>query len=108
MGAPIIFVRKKDGSFHICIYYKYLNIATMKNRFPICRIYDLFDQIKGAIVFSRIDLRSSYHQHRINEGDIPKTLFLTQFGQYEFVVVPFGLNNGATILRRLMNNVFRK
>jgi hypothetical protein len=107
-GAPIIFVKKKDGSLRLCIDYRDLNRATVKNRYPMPLIDDLFDQMKGASVFSNIDLRSGYHQLRIKEGDIPKTSFRTRFGQYEFVIVPFRLTNVPTVFMSLMNGVFRK
>jgi hypothetical protein len=107
-GAPVIFVKKKDGSLRLCIDYRDLNRATVKNRYLMLRIYDLFDQMKGATVFSKIDLRYGYHQLRIKESDIPKTAFRTRFGHYEFVVVPFGLTNSPSVFMSLMNGVFRK
>jgi hypothetical protein len=107
-GAPVIFVKKKDGSLRLCIDYRDLNHATVKNRYPMLRIDDLFNQMKGAAVFSKIDLRSGYHQLRIKEGDIPKNAFQTQFEHYEFVVVPFGLTNVLAVFMSLMNGVFWK
>jgi hypothetical protein len=80
----------------------------VENRYPIPRIDDLFDEMKGVAVFSKIDLRLGYHQLRIKEGDIPKTAFRTRFGHYEFVIVPFGLTNAPTVFMSLMNGVFRK
>ena len=81
-GAPVIFVKKKDGSLRLCIDYRDLNQATVKNQYPMPRINDLFDQMKGVAVFSKIDLRSGYHQLRISENDISKTAFRTRFGHY--------------------------
>ncbi|KAL4026381.1 hypothetical protein IC575_014810 [Cucumis melo] len=107
-GAPILFVNKKDGSMRLCIDYRELNKVTVKNRYPLPRIDDLFDQLQGATVFSKIDLRSGYHQLRIKDGDVPKTAFCSRYGHYEFIVTSFGLTNAPAVFMDLMNRVFRE
>ncbi|GKE54266.1 putative reverse transcriptase domain-containing protein, partial [Tanacetum coccineum] len=104
-GAPVLFVKEKDGSFRMCINYRELNKLTVKNRYPLLRIDDLFDQLQGSRVYSKIDLRSGYHQLRVRDGDIPKTTFRTRYGHYEFQVMPFGLTNAPTVFMNLMNRV---
>jgi hypothetical protein len=108
VGCIVIFIRKKDESWRLFIDYRQLNKATIKNQYPLPRIDDLFDQMKGATVFSKIDLRSGYHQLRIKEDDVPKTTFKTRFGHYEFTVLPFGLTNAPGVFMSLMNGVFRE
>ncbi|GKA72637.1 putative reverse transcriptase domain-containing protein [Tanacetum coccineum] len=106
-GAPVLFVKKKYGSFRMCIGYRELNKLTIKNRYPLPRIDDLFNQIQGSQYFSKIDLRFGYHQLRVHEDDILKTAFRTHYGHFEFTVMPFGLTNAPAVFMDLMNRVCR-
>jgi hypothetical protein len=105
-GCPALFVKKKDESLRLCVDYRPLNAVTIKNKYPLPRIDVLFDQLVGAKVFSKIDLRSSYHQIKIRASDIPKTTFSTRYGLYEYLVMSFGLTNAPTYFMYLMNSVF--
>nr|GFA67508.1 putative reverse transcriptase domain-containing protein [Tanacetum cinerariifolium] len=102
-GAPVLFIKKKDGSFRMCIDYRELNKLAVKNRYPLPRIDDLFDQLQGSSVYSKIDLRSGYHQLRVREEDVPKTTFRTRYGRFEFQVMSFELTNAPAVFMDLMN-----
>ena len=106
-GAPVLFVMKKDKTLQLCIDYRQLNSLTIKNRYPLPRIDDLFDQVRGARVYSKIDLRTGYHQLGVREADIPKTTFKTRYWHFKFTVMPFGLMNAPAAFTGLMNRVFQ-
>jgi hypothetical protein len=102
----VFFVKKKDGSAKMCINYRELNKVMIKNRYPLPRIDNLLDQLEGAQVFSKVDLRLGYHQVRVKEEDIPKIAFRTRYGHYEFLVMSFGLTNVPAVFMDTMNRVF--
>ena len=106
-GAPVLFAKKKDKTLRLCIDYRKLNKVTIKNRYPLPRIDDLFDQLRGARVYTKIDLHTGYHQLRVREIDIPKTTFRTRYGHFEFMVMPFGLTNAPAAFMDLMHRLFQ-
>ena len=106
-GTPVLFAKKKDKTLRLCIDYRQLNRVKIKNRYPLPRIDDLFDQLRGARVYSKIYLRTGYHQLRVRETDIPKTWFRTSYGHFDFTMMPFGLTNAPAAFMDLMHRVFQ-
>ena len=102
----MLLVKKKDGGSHLCVDYKELNKVTIKNKYPLPRIDDLMDQLHGSLVFSKIDLRSGYHQILVKADDVQKTAFRTRYGHYEYVVMPFGVTNSLAVFMDYMNRIF--
>ena len=105
-GSPMLFAKKNDKTLRLCIDYRQLNRITIKNRYPLSMIDDLFDQPRGAQMYSKIDLCTGYHQLRVREEDIPKTTFWTRYGHFKFTMMPFGLTNAPTAFMDLMHRVF--
>ena len=106
-GAPVLFAKKKDNTLQMCIDYKQLNRVMIKNWYHFPRIDDLCDQLRGAQVYSKIDLRTGYHQLRVREADILKKVFRTRYGHFKFTMMPFGLTNAPTAFMDLMHRVFQ-
>src|SRR3954465_5032080 len=106
MGCPVLFMKKQDGTERMCLDYRLLNLATTKKKYPLPRINDLYDQLAGSSVFSKMDLRLGYHHIKIRNEDIPKTAFTTRYGLYEYTLMSFGLTNATATFSRLMNSIF--
>ena len=106
-GAPVLFAKKKDKTLRLCVDYRQLNRVTIKNRYPLPRIDDLFDQLRGARVYFKIDLRTDYNQLRVRDTDIPKTAFRTRYGHFEFTVMSFGLTKAPVAFMDLMHRIFQ-
>jgi len=106
-GTPMLLVKKKDGSSRLCVDYRQLNKMTINNKYPLPRIDDLMDQLHGSSVFSKIDLRSGYHQILVKADDVQKTTFRSRYGHYEYVVMPFGVTNAPAVFMDYMNWIFR-
>jgi len=103
----MLLVKKKDGSSRLCVDYRQLNKLTIKNKYPLPRINDLMDHLHDAAVFSKIDLRSGYHQIRVKSDDVQKTAFRSKYGHYKYVVMPFGVTNAPALFMDYMNRIFR-
>src|SRR5574338_392724 len=107
-GAAVVFAKKPDGSLRLCIDYRKLNEKTIKNRYPLPRIDDMFDQLSGAKIFSQLDSAAGFHQLRVAEDSIPLTAFRTRYGSYKWLVMPFGLTNAPAFFVDLMNQIFHE